>query len=166
MKQSLINRTIRERIVDTTKYRYVAKDMCDDKEAWLEIWRLPLDLLDTTGAIDGWETVYDNREHDMMETTSPEERIYMVFDRTLDNCKYLERVGHTQCLLNEIGCLRGVMYAAEEVLGFLIDDTDEVKRFLKIQCDMRSDEEPFRKRKPRETSTTTQEEGSNHHEEV
>lgn len=53
-----MNKTIRERvlrgeIVDTRTYRYVLKD-CGDHA---EIRSLPIEYLDTTAAIDGWETV-------------------------------------------------------------------------------------------------------------
>lgn len=47
------NRIIREGIVDTRKYRYVCNDYSDRRE----IKRLPIEDLDTTAAIDGWETV-------------------------------------------------------------------------------------------------------------
>ena len=40
-------------IVDTRKYRYVYRN--DGASAWID--RLPIDWLDTTRAIDGWETV-------------------------------------------------------------------------------------------------------------
>lgn len=45
----------RERIVDTRKYRYII-----DEDIRLErplIKRLPIEDLDTTAAIDGWEVV-------------------------------------------------------------------------------------------------------------
>lgn len=51
IRKSMINRIIKERIVDTDKYRYVAKD-CGDHA---EIRRIELTKLDTTYAIDGWE---------------------------------------------------------------------------------------------------------------
>lgn len=44
---------MRELIVDTRKYRYICADCCDHSE----IRRLPLEYLDTTAALDGWETV-------------------------------------------------------------------------------------------------------------
>lgn len=40
-------------VVDTRKYRYVYH--ANSISAWIE--RLPIDWLDTTRAIDGWETV-------------------------------------------------------------------------------------------------------------
>ncbi len=53
MKQELIDRIIREGAVDTDKYRYRYES--DNKGA--RIKRLPLDMLDTTAAINGWEVV-------------------------------------------------------------------------------------------------------------
>ena len=44
---------MRELIVDTRKYRYICADCCDRSE----IRRLPLEYLDRTAALDGWETV-------------------------------------------------------------------------------------------------------------
>lgn len=53
IRKSMISRIMEEGIVDTEKYRYIAKD-CGDH---LEIRRIELDKLDTTYAIDGWELV-------------------------------------------------------------------------------------------------------------
>ena len=53
MKKEFWERVKRERIVDTKKYRYVL-----DTDIRLErplIKRLPIEDLDTTAAIDGWE---------------------------------------------------------------------------------------------------------------
>ena len=54
MTKSFMERVKNERVVDTRKYRYaldgvVGKTPC--------IKRLPINDLDTTAAIDGWETV-------------------------------------------------------------------------------------------------------------
>ena len=57
MKKDFIDRVIREGIVDTKTYRYIRKDVTNATEQWMEIRRLPLSALDTTAAIDGWETV-------------------------------------------------------------------------------------------------------------
>ena len=53
MTKQFIDRVIKERIVDTAKYRYCAKALAGS----LTIIRLPIVDLDTTAAIDGWETV-------------------------------------------------------------------------------------------------------------
>lgn len=53
MTTNFEQRVIREGIVDTRKYRYICKDYADRRE----IKRLPIDDLDTTAALDGWETV-------------------------------------------------------------------------------------------------------------
>ena len=58
MTKSFIARVMHERIVDTRNYRYVVKECYNVDEQWLEIRRLPISDLDTTAAIDGWETVY------------------------------------------------------------------------------------------------------------
>lgn len=57
MNSNFYNRVIREQIVDTKKYRYIAKECNGADEQWTEIRRLPIESLDTTAAIDGWETV-------------------------------------------------------------------------------------------------------------
>lgn len=57
MTHDFMDRIIRERIVDTAKYRYIAKEKKNTDCQWLEILRLPIKQLDTTAAIDGWETV-------------------------------------------------------------------------------------------------------------
>lgn len=50
MTYRFIERVIKESIVDTRKYRYIVKDG--------NIMRLPINYLDTTAVIDGWEVVY------------------------------------------------------------------------------------------------------------
>lgn len=49
MTKHFFERVKNERLVDTRKYRYIVKDG--------KIMRLPVSDLDTTAAIDGWETV-------------------------------------------------------------------------------------------------------------
>jgi len=58
MKKDFIEKVLHERIVDTKQYRYVAK-VKDGKQY---INRLPVADLDTTTAIDGWETVWSEEE--------------------------------------------------------------------------------------------------------
>lgn len=58
MTKGFVTRVLNERIVDTRKYRYVVVECYDHASQWLEIHRLPISDLDTTAAIDGWETVY------------------------------------------------------------------------------------------------------------
>lgn len=54
MTKALIERVKNERVVDTRKYRYVFDDAVGKTPC---IKRLPRIDLDTTAAIDGWETV-------------------------------------------------------------------------------------------------------------
>lgn len=61
MTKTFIARVMLERIVDTRNYRYVAKECYNSESNWLEIRRLNISDLDTTAAIDGWETVYSTR---------------------------------------------------------------------------------------------------------
>ena len=53
MKKKFIEKIKRYGIVDTRRYRYVYR--VDSVSAWIE--RIPIEWLDTTHAIDGWETV-------------------------------------------------------------------------------------------------------------
>ena len=57
MTKEFIGKVIRDGIVDTKTYRYIRKDVTGLTEQWMEIRRIPLSALDTTAAIDGWETV-------------------------------------------------------------------------------------------------------------
>lgn len=57
MKKTIRERILNGEIVDTKKYRYVLKVCGDHEKQWAEIRRLPLDYLNTTAAIDGWEVV-------------------------------------------------------------------------------------------------------------
>ena len=54
MTKALSERVKRERVVDTRKYRYILDDVVGKIPC---IKRLPINDLDTTAAIDGWETV-------------------------------------------------------------------------------------------------------------
>lgn len=53
MTKAFESKVIREGIVDTKAYRYIYKMFADHGE----IRRIKIELLDTTAAIDGWETV-------------------------------------------------------------------------------------------------------------
>lgn len=55
MKKEFWERVKWKKIVDTRKYRYVLDD--DISLERLLIKRLPIEDLDTTAAIDGWEVV-------------------------------------------------------------------------------------------------------------
>lgn len=57
MKKEFEKRVLNERIVDTAKYRYVVAECHNSSSQWFEIRRIPLDQLDTTASINGWETV-------------------------------------------------------------------------------------------------------------
>lgn len=54
MTKKFEKKIIRQGAVDTKKYRYI---YYEDISQGAQIKRLPLDALDTTAAIDGWETV-------------------------------------------------------------------------------------------------------------
>lgn len=54
MTKALIEKVKSEKVVDTRKYRYVLDDVVGKTPC---IKRLPRIDLDTTAAIDGWETV-------------------------------------------------------------------------------------------------------------
>lgn len=53
MTEQFLKKVISEKIVDTQKYRYAYETYPDRAE----IQRLPISYLDTTKAINGWETV-------------------------------------------------------------------------------------------------------------
>lgn len=53
LTQNIIDNVTRYGSYDTAKYRYIYKEFPDRAE----IRKLPLSQLDTTAAIDGWETV-------------------------------------------------------------------------------------------------------------
>lgn len=53
MKKNFLKRVIREGTVDTREYRYIVRE----RNNGAAIYRLPLEWLDTTAAIDGWELV-------------------------------------------------------------------------------------------------------------
>lgn len=57
MKRQFIEKVLNERIVDTVKYRYVAKV----RGGVQYIARLPISDLDTTSAIDCWTVVWTEK---------------------------------------------------------------------------------------------------------
>ena len=57
MSKTLKVRILAERIVDTKKCRYILDDDMAANKGKAIIKRLPIALLNTTRAIDGWETV-------------------------------------------------------------------------------------------------------------
>lgn len=57
MTKDFERKVLAKRIVDTKQYRYTVKDCYDSDKQWAEIRRIAIDKLDTTAAIDGWETV-------------------------------------------------------------------------------------------------------------
>lgn len=57
MENTFFEKVMREQVVDTKQYRYIAKVCYDANNTWAEIRRLPIKSLDTTDAINGWETV-------------------------------------------------------------------------------------------------------------
>ena len=57
MTKDFEKRIMRERIVDTKQYRYIITEAHDADKQWAEIKRLPISQLNTTAAIDGWETI-------------------------------------------------------------------------------------------------------------
>lgn len=57
MKKEFEAKLMQERIIDIKKYRYIVTEEHDADRQWAEIKRLPISQLDTTKAIDGWETI-------------------------------------------------------------------------------------------------------------
>lgn len=59
MKKEFVEKVKREGIVDTKSYRYRTAIRNGADAQKLQILRLPIEDLDTTSAIDGWEVVYE-----------------------------------------------------------------------------------------------------------
>jgi hypothetical protein len=57
MRKEFEAKLMQERIIDTKQYRYIVTEEHDAEKQWAEIKRLPISDLDTTKAIDGWETI-------------------------------------------------------------------------------------------------------------
>lgn len=57
VSKKFIEKVIANGSIDTKSYRYIVKDLPDRQE----VRRLPICQLDTTAAIDGWETVWVSR---------------------------------------------------------------------------------------------------------
>ena len=58
MKREFYEKVLRAGRWDGKKYRYVAREKYNHQDQWVEIQRLPLQALDTTAALNDWETVY------------------------------------------------------------------------------------------------------------
>lgn len=57
MTKKFIDKVIAERIVDTKQFRYAAIEKRDATKQWIEIQRLPIELIGLTSALDNWDTV-------------------------------------------------------------------------------------------------------------
>ena len=53
MKEEFLKRVLKEKIVDTRKYRYTLQETC----LFTDIVRLPIEYLDTPKAYEPWERV-------------------------------------------------------------------------------------------------------------
>lgn len=78
----------------------------------------------------------DDDDYDCSDETHESEqfaksKVREVFERTLNNCKFYEMEGKRISLLNEIGTLRGLMYAMEYVDRCPMND--EVMHFINLQ---------------------------------
>ena len=86
MKKEIIEKVKKEQIVDTKNYRYrtaIWNGACTQK---LQILRLPIEDLDTTAAIDGWEVVYEEGDP---EVEAIAERIRKSDTWDADDCEAL-----------------------------------------------------------------------------
>ncbi len=57
------------------------------------------------------------------------------FDRTMNNCRFYEREGRNTDLLNEVGVLRGLAYALEEV--GICPHSDEFLHYIDVQNELK-----------------------------
>lgn len=57
MTKEFEQRVLNERMVDTDKYRYVAKTVNGVDRQYTEIRRIEIDALDTTASLGEWELV-------------------------------------------------------------------------------------------------------------
>ena len=62
--------------------------------------------------------------------------LLQLFDRTMRNCLFYEKEGKTNCLLNEIGVLRGIDYVLCEVGYFFHITHKDLYRLIDIQNEM------------------------------
>lgn len=61
--------------------------------------------------------------------------IFDVYERTKNNIRFYQREGDEKLLLNEIGCLRGVVYSLGILLGCedYVPEDKELLYFIDIQ---------------------------------
>lgn len=57
MKKTFRERVLKEGMVDTKKYRYIAKEQRNYEKQWVEIWRIPLASLGTTETCANWQVM-------------------------------------------------------------------------------------------------------------
>lgn len=63
--------------------------------------------------------------------------MFILYDRTIKNCRFYEKEGDHLRLLNEIGCLRGIAYCLEECAAFIADN--EFLHFISISNELLDD---------------------------
>ena len=76
----------------------------------------------------------------MAEGNNPTYKLLEIYERTKRNCQFYEREGKKMSLLNEIGCLRGIVYCLEEVGINKLGDA-ELLRLISIQQEFKAKDE-------------------------
>lgn len=60
------------------------------------------------------------------------------YERTLNNCRFYEKENKPWSLMNEIGVLRGLMYAIE--IYYASFDISEAMHFIELQQELRQND--------------------------
>ena len=66
-----------------------------------------------------------------------------ILERTAKNCEFYKREGMTEHFINEVGCLRGIMYALDEIGIPYPCFSAYYNEFIKPAADLMEQKEPF-----------------------
>lgn len=80
----------------------------------------------------------------------------MLLTRTANNCDFYKREGMTEHLINEVGCLRGIMYVLDEI-GIDYPQDLYYKLYIEPNFQVLNEKEPPAWMKQKESTRTDSE---------
>ena len=89
-------------------------------------------------SLEHWEALAEMRHAELVREAIGNAEVsplLELFDRTMRNCLFYEREGKPNCLLNEIGVLRGICYALNEVGYYYHETHKDFRRLIGIQVE-------------------------------
>lgn len=116
--------------------------LTDINTFWSDVCKLTK-RVSSDHAIRRWQALAENRYSELSRRCIGDgdmTPLLQLFDRTMTNCLFYESEGKTNLLLNEIGVLRGISYALEEMGYYFHETHKDFARLIGVQMNMTKDE--------------------------